>query len=168
MQQVVDLKKLNRFILMLSLIKVPMLGLCRPRVLELNENQARVLLPFEFLTKNHVGSMYFGVLAMGSELSVALRLLDRIQREKVPVSFIFKDYSCEFLKRAEEPVIFATDEVKAIDSLIDQALSSPDRFNGTFQGYALGQKSGEKLMAYKVTISMKRFDRKEKSRHRSL
>lgn len=161
MQQTVDVKKLGRFIRMLSLVKVPMLGLCRPKVISLDSKTAQVQLPYEFLTKNHLGSMYFGVLAMGAELSIALRLLDRMQREKVPVSFIFKDFSCEFLKRAEDDVIFTTDQVVSVDALIDQAIASPDRQNATFDGYAVARKSGEKLMTYKLTISMKRFERKK-------
>jgi Domain of unknown function (DUF4442) len=156
-----EIKKLNRFIQGLSLLKVPLLGICRPRILELTEDVARVKLPYEFLTKNHLGSMYFGALGMGSELSIALRLLDRMRREKVPVSFIFKDFSCEFLKRAETDVHFITEQVRAIDKLIDLSAGSPDRHNGTFDGYAVSATTGEKLMTYKLTISMKRFERKK-------
>jgi hypothetical protein len=157
--QTSEIKKLSRFIRTLSLVKVPLLGICRPKVLELSENVAIVKLPYEFLTKNHLGSMYFGALAMGSELSIALRLLDRMRREKVPVSFIFKDFSCEFLKRAEADVHFVTEQVKAVDQLIDLAMSTSERQNGTFEGYAISEKTGEKLMTYKLTISMKRFER---------
>lgn len=157
----VELKKLNRFIRSLSLVKVPLLGICSPKVLEMNEKRARIKLPFRFLTKNHLGSMYFGALAMGAELSIALRLLHRMQRDKVPVSFIFKDFSCEFLKRAESDVHFVTEQVDAIDALIDLAASTNDRQNGTFEGYAVSEKTGEKLMTYKLTISMKRFERKK-------
>ena len=156
-----EIKKLNRFIRTLSLVKVPLLGICRPQVLELTDKIARVKLPYEFLTKNHLGSMYFGALAMGSELSIALRLLDRMRREKVPVSFIFKDFQCEFLKRAETDVHFVTEQVKAVDALIDQAAGSSDRHNGTFEGYAVSATTGEKLMTYKLTISMKRIERKK-------
>lgn len=155
-----EVKKLNRFIRTLSLIKVPLLGICRPRVLEMTPEVARVKLTYEFLTKNHVGSMYFGALAMGAELSIALRLLHRMQKEKVPVSFIFKDFQCEFLKRAESDVQFVTEQVKAIDELIDRAAASSDRQNGTFEGYAISETTKEKLMSYRMTISMKRFERK--------
>lgn len=160
-QNTPNIKKLGRFIRTLSLFKVPLLGICSPKVIELSEEKAVVELPHKFLTKNHVGSMYFGALAMGSELSIALRLLDRMQREKVPVSFIFKDFSCEFLKRAETDVQFVTEQVKSIDELIDRANSNPDRQNGTFEGYAISAKTKEKLMTYKITISMKRFERKK-------
>lgn len=160
LNRVKEIKKLNRFIRTLSLFKVPLLGICRPQVLELSNEVARVRLPYEFLTKNHLGSMYFGALAMGSELSIALQLLERMRSEKVPVSFIFKDYQCEFLKRAESNVQFVTEQVRAINTLIDQAMQSSDRQNGTFEGYALAEKTNEKLMSYKLTISIKRFEKK--------
>jgi len=154
------LPRLNRFIRTLSLFKVPLLGLCRPKVLELSDSMAKVQLPHEFLTKNHLGSMYFGALAMGAELSIALRLLERMRSEKIPVSFIFKDFSCEFHKRAEEDVHFCTEEIKALDDLIDRALSSEDRQNGTFKGYAVGASDpSTRLMSYQITISLKKFSR---------
>jgi hypothetical protein len=153
-----EVQKLGRFIRTLSLFKVPLLGILRPKVLTLTTQEARVQLPHEFLTKNHVGSMYFGALAMGSELSIALRILDRMQREKAPVSFIFKDFTCEFVKRAEDDVQFITDEVEKIDSLIDQAIQSDERQNGTFKGYAVSSRTQEKLMNYQLTISLKRIE----------
>lgn len=155
-----ELGKLGRFIRTLSLLKVPLLGILRPRVLALTSQEARVQLPHEFLTKNHVGSMYFGALAMGAELSIALRILDRMQREKAPITFIFKDFSCEFEKRAENHVQFVTFEVEKIDSLIDQTLQSAERQNGTFKGFAVSAKTQERLMSYQLTISLKRIEKK--------
>jgi hypothetical protein len=155
-----SIKKLNRFIRTLSLFKVPLLGICGPKVIKLTHTEAQVQLPFKFLTKNHLGSMYFGALAMGAELSIALTLLDRMRREKIPVSFIFKDFACEFHKRAESNVNFVTNQVHGINQLIDQTLKSPERQNGTFEGSALSEKTGEKLMSYRLTISLKRYERK--------
>lgn len=156
-----DAKKLTRFIRTLSLFKVPLLGVCRPRVVEMSASRACVELPLGFMTKNHLGSMYFGALAMGAELSVALRLLQRMKDEKLAIAFIFKDFQCDFLKRAETSVQFVTDQVVAVDNLIDTVLASSDRHNGQFEGYAISATSGEKLMTYRITISMKRFSREK-------
>lgn len=160
MQQSAYAKKLGRFIRTLSLFKVPLLGLCRPQVIECSETRAIVELPHEFLTKNHLGSMYFGALAMGAELSIALKLLARMRDEKLPISFIFKDFKCEFHKRAEENVRFITQEAHLVSALIDRALSSGQRENGTFQGKAYGVKNpDEPLMSYSLTISVKRREK---------
>lgn len=160
MQQSAYAKKLGRFIRTLSLFKVPLLGLCRPQVIECSETRAVVQLPHEFLTKNHLGSMYFGALAMGSELSIALKLLARMRDEKLPVSFIFKDFKCEFHKRAEEDVQFITQEARLVSELIDRAMQTGERENGTFHGYAIGVSNPEeKLMSYSLTISVKRLNK---------
>jgi hypothetical protein len=152
-----EIRKLQRFIRLLSLFRVPLLGLLRPRIVELTNRRAEVQLPYEFLTKNHVGSMYFGALAMGAELSIALRLLDRMHREKAPIQFIFKDFSADFLKRAESAVSFVTEEVGEIDQLIETCLQSSKRENGSFRGFAQNS-GGEKLMNYQLTISIKKTE----------
>lgn len=160
MQQTCYAKKLGRFIRTISLFKVPLLGICRPQVIELSEKRAVVQLPHEFLTKNHLGSMYFGALAMGAELSIALKLLARMRDEKLPVSFIFKDFSCEFLKRAEEDVQFITNDVNKINQLIDEALQTGERVNGSFEGLAVGLHNPEEpLMRYKLTVSIKKYQK---------
>lgn len=160
MQQTPYAKKLGRFIRTLSLFKVPLLGICRPQVLEMSDKRAVVQLPLEFLTKNHLGSMYFGALAMGAELSIALRLLARMKDEKIPVSFIFKDFRCEFHKRAEENAMFITEQIADIDKMIDEALQSGERHNGTFEGYAVAESNEkERIMSYALTISVKKLSK---------
>ncbi len=157
MQHSSRIKKLERFIRILSLLKVPLLGLSGPRVVDLTSTKAVVQLPLKFLTKNHLGSMYFGALTMGAELSIAVKLLARMREERLPINFIFKDFSCEFHKRAEEDVQFITESVAEIDKLIEEALRTGDRVNGTFEGYAIGVSHPEnRLMSYRVTISIKK------------
>ena len=130
----------------------------RPKVIELSSQTSRVRLPFSFIAKNHVGSMYFGALAMGAELSVALKVVDSMQNDKVPVSFIFKDFNCQFLKRAVSDTDFYCNEVAQIEALIQKALSTNQRVDQQFNGYAMPSKSTSKedqLMTYQLTISIK-------------
>lgn len=140
-----------------SLVKVPLLGMIRPRVVELSDSKSTVRLPLNFLTKNHLGSMYFGALAMGAELSVALKVVEMNRVGPRKVSFIFKDFQCEFHQRAETDVVFSCAEVSAISALVEKTLASGERQNGKFQGKAYSAKSpeSEPLMSYSLTISMK-------------
>lgn len=158
MQQSPRARKLSRSIRTLSLFKVPLLGICRPKVMELSESRGIIQLPFEFLTKNHVGSMYFGALAMGAELSIALPLLARMFEDRAPITFIFKDFQAEFLKRAEDTVHFISEDVAQVNAVVDRALQSGERENGTFRGYAVAASNPvEKLVEYRLTISVKRL-----------
>ena len=110
--------KLTALIQAFSLIKVPLLGLIRPKIIELTAERARVRIRHNFLTKNHVGSMYFGALAMGAELSIAVRVVEAMQIHKRKVTFIFKDFKCDFLKRAESDVDFQCLQITELDQFI--------------------------------------------------
>ncbi|MGE0763129.1 MAG: DUF4442 domain-containing protein [Bdellovibrionales bacterium] len=149
--------KLTALIQIFSLLKVPLLGILRPKVVHLTATQSRIRLPLSHLAKNHVGSMYFGALAIGAELSVALKVVDSMQNDKTPVNFIFKDFSCQFLQRAEGATDFCCDEVPQIQALIDKALATQERVEGKFNGYACPRGAGrdEQLMTYQLTLSIK-------------
>lgn len=100
--------------------------------------------------------MYFGALAMGAELSTAVRLLQRLKNERLPLNFIFKDAQFSFLKRGEGPVIFRIDEVKKVDELIQEALSTSDRCDRTLNGYAYVESDPKSpILSYKITLSVK-------------
>lgn len=139
-----------------SLLRVPLLSFCNPKLLSL-EPSSKVKLPLNFITKNHVRTMYFGALAMGAELSVAVPILNAMFIEKKPVSFIFKDFKCEFLKRADTDVIFEFADVAASRDFIEKAIQSGERENKTFPGVAYSAKNPENIfMKFEITISLKR------------
>ena len=149
-------KKLSWMIRLLSFLKVPLLGFCLPKVVELNSNSASVQINRWWLTSNHVGSMYFGALAMGAELSVATQLLKQMFGDRAPVTFIFKDAQFRFLSRAENHVIFRTDEVARVSELVAESLEAKDRRDKTISGYAYTiNDPSKKIMEYEITLSVK-------------
>lgn len=160
-----SLFKLTALIQSFSLLRVPLLGILRPKVVTLNAQEARVRIPFSFLARNHVGSMYFGALAIGAELAVALRVVEAMLVHKTPVTFIFKDFKCEFLKRAEGPTDFCCLEVTEIDALIKKALELQERVEGTFSGFACSKNdnshSAQPYMTFQITLSVKAHSRKK-------
>lgn len=101
--------------------------------------------------------MYFGALAMGAELSVALMAVDQIQKSKKKIDFIFKDFNAEFLKRADGHVLFICDEALGVGELIRQSLTSDERIEKTFKGRAVIEgKPDVDIMKYSLTLSVKR------------
>lgn len=157
-------RALNRFVKFLSLLKIPLLGISQPKVIGLTKEKAIVFLPLNWVTKNHLGSMYFGALAMGAELSIALQVLQRIQQDKAPVSFVFKSFNANFLRRADSDVHFCCEEIAEINLLIDKALLSEERVEGRFHGTAMSAKLEEKsnaaedmkFMEYELVFSLKK------------
>ncbi len=111
-------------------------------------------------TRNHLKVMYFGALAMGAELSIALKAITSIQESGQRIDFIFKDFQCEFLKRADGHVHFVCDEADKVEALIGKAADSSERLSQTFNGYAYVPSSSEEpVMTYKLTLSVRNRSR---------
>jgi len=139
-----------------SLFKIPLLAFCTPQVLEVSETQTKVRVRLDWRTSNHLGVMYFGALAMGAELSIALKAVEKIDASRKRIDFIFKDFQADFLKRADSHVLFCCDEADQVAKLIEEALQTEDRLEKTFSGYAVTEKKPDQaVMKYKLTLSVK-------------
>lgn len=148
--------KLTALINLYSLFKIPLLGFVSPRIIELSKNKSVVRIRLGRRTQNHLKVMYFGALAMGAELSIALKAIEAIQQSKKKIDFIFQDFSAEFLKRADGHVHFVCEQVPEIGKLIADACNNPERKSQTFEGYAfVPKRSLEPVMKYKLTLSVK-------------
>jgi hypothetical protein len=149
--------KLTALINAYSALQIPLLGFITPKVVELTDNQSTVRVRLDRRTRNHLGVMYFGALAMGAELSIALKAIQTISQTGKRIDFIFKDFSAEFIKRADGHVHFVCPEVDKVKKLIEQASDSDERLNKTFNGYAfVPGKSEEPVMKYTLTLSVRR------------
>ena len=139
-----------------SAFKIPLLAFITPQVMELGERRAVVRVRLGLRTRNHLGVMYFGALAMGAELSIALKCLQAISASGKKIDFIFKDFEAQFLKRVDGHAHFVCDQGDQISALIGKAAISADRQEKTFSGYAfVPSKSEEPVMNYKLTLSVK-------------
>src|SRR5690349_16764349 len=94
------------FLRLFAIPRIPMLAWCWPKVIELNESRCIVQIPLNFRTKNHLGSMYFAVLAAGADCAGGLSAMMKIRKSGQKVSLIFADFKAEFLKRAHGDVQF--------------------------------------------------------------
>jgi acyl-coenzyme A thioesterase PaaI-like protein len=111
----------------LGVTKIPLLYFARPSVMELTDEKIVVKIPLRRRTKNHLGSMYFGALAVGADVSAGLIAWRRIDESGVPISLVFKDISGEFLRRPEADVHFTCTEGGEIDKLVQNAATSGER-----------------------------------------
>lgn len=152
----IDNLKISALINAYCAINIPLLAFVTPRVVELSDNTAVVRIRLDRRSRNHLGVMYFGALAMGSELSIALKALTSIHRSGKKIDSIFKDFQAEFLKRADGHVHFVCPEADKVDALIRRAETTRERLNETFSGFAFVPKSGdESVMRYKLTLSVR-------------
>ena len=117
------------FVRLFGLTKIPLLAYCKPSVIELNEDRSIVMIPLSRRTKNHLNSMYFGVLAVGADIGGGLIAMDIIRRSGKNNSLVFKDFKADFLKRPTGDVHFVCEDGPAIKDLVERCLETKEREN---------------------------------------
>lgn len=108
-------------------LKIPLLGSVRPSVVLLDDDRCVIRVPLRRWTRNHLGSMYFGALAIGADCAGGIMAVELIRRKKAKVSLVFKSFTAEFLKRPEADVYFLCEEGARIRDLVDRVLVSDQR-----------------------------------------
>ena len=127
------LRQANWMLRKFGWFKVPLIGYCRPRITRLDEQGVEVIIPLSRRTRNHLGSMYFGALAVGADVAGAFLALHLAQRQGEKISLAFKGVSGEFLKRPERDVCFICDDGPAIVRMLQETIQSGQRVNQPVQ-----------------------------------
>ena len=141
-----------------GLLKVPVIFFIGPSVVELSNQRCVVKVPLNRRTKNHLNSMYFGVLAAGADTAGGLIAMRTIQEEGNSVNLIFKDFQAHFLKRAEGDVLFTCEDGEAVRKLVHQAMESGVRENLSVRVIATvpSKLGSEPVAEFTLTLSLKR------------
>ena len=121
--------KATWFIRGFGLSKVPLIFYCRPSVVELSDETTIIKIPFKRRNRNHLKSMYFGVLAVGADVAGGVLAMDLIRKSGREISLIFKDFKADFLKRPEGDTHFTCKDGNAVKKLIDEAVKTGERVN---------------------------------------
>ena len=114
-----------------GITKVPLIWYCRPKVIEHTDARLEVKIPLRHRTKNHLGSLYFGVLAVGADVTGGFLAMDPIMKSGRNIALLFKDFKADFLKRPEADVHFYCDDGLAIRELVEKAIETGERHNFT-------------------------------------
>ena len=149
-------KNTNRLIRLFGLTKVPMIWYCRPKVIEHTDEKIEIKIPLKRRTKNHLGSMYFGVLAVGADITGGFLAMDPIQESGRKIALIFKDFKADFLKRPEGDVHFICNDGLAIKELVGIVANSTERHNYKLNIEAVVPSiSSEVVAKFELTLSLK-------------
>ena len=101
--------------------------------------------------------MYFGVLAVGADVTGGFLAMNYIQASKSKINLIFKDFHADFLKRAEDDVHFVCEDGIAIQNLVRDAEETGERQNLSVQIVATVPKiSDEPVAKFILTLSIKK------------
>ncbi len=145
------------YIRTLAAQRIPMLFLAGPSVRELDRERATIRIPLNWLTRNHLGSMYIGALVCGADLAAGLLAQQHIRRAPRPVSLVFQDLRAEFLRRPDGDCFFTCAEGAVAEALVAQALDSAERVSAPLSVVArVPSRSGEEPVArFTLTLSLK-------------
>jgi acyl-coenzyme A thioesterase PaaI-like protein len=147
-----SLRKMRWLLFLLGLFKIPMIGFVRPRLLAIDDEHVVLRIRLSQRTKNHLGSMYFGALAVGADLAGAIHSMYFTGGKGMSMSF--KSLHAEFLKRAEGTVYFESNDGKIIRSMIEESRQNGERVNRMFNVKAKNE-NGEEVAIFRMEISIK-------------
>ena len=144
-------------ILLFGLLRIPLIFFCRPTVISISDTRLEVKIKLNRRTKNHLNSMYFGVLSVGADVTGGFLAMKLIRKSKAKISLIFKDFHADFLKRAEGDVHFICKEGLAIKNLVelcektDERQSLPINITATVPSI-----SNDPIAEFILTLSLKK------------
>jgi acyl-coenzyme A thioesterase PaaI-like protein len=148
----------NLLLRLLGRFLIPSLGFVRARIDEINDARISVRIPLRRRTKNHLGSMYFAVLAAGADTAAGFLALHHIRKVDPEVVLIFKDFKAEFLRRVDGDALFICEAGEAIAAAVAEAADSGERVNVKAPLVCLirGQESRGPAAVFELTVSLKK------------
>ena len=153
----VTIKQAQRMLFWFGVRYIPLIGFCSPKIREMSDQHLAISMPHSWRTKNHLGSIYFGALAIGADLAGAFLVFSKARERGINANFAFKDVKGEFLKRPEAEVWFRSNDGALIDAMIDESLATGQRINQTVSiTVTCPSLHGDEAMAtFALTLSVK-------------
>ncbi len=148
------------FVRLFGLIKVPLIFWVSPSVVKLDDKECIINIPLNRRTKNHLNSMYFGVLCTGADIAGGLVAMNEITNSGKKVALSFKDFKADFLKRAEGDVHFIVTQIPEIKNFVAEVIKSGERMNFPVSIKAIVPSISltEEVATFVLTLSLKLKD----------
>jgi len=150
----VSLKKMRRMLFGLGLVKIPIIGFVKPKLMMLDDHIGQVRIRLRRRTRNHLNSMYFGALAVGADVAAGLHAFYFANKMGKKVSFAFKGMDAEFLRRAESDVTFTSSEGPLVEAAMKKSAETGERVNQEIMVLATDE-DGEEVAKFKMIVSVK-------------
>lgn len=153
------LSKANLYLNWFGFFKVPFIWLARPKIIQLDSQRVEVKIPLKRRNKNHLNSMYFGVLAVGADVAGGYMALSKAQESGKRVSLAFKAVDGQFFKRPEADVHFICEDGALIDEMLNQTFTTGERVNQAVKITAIcpSLHGDEPMAEFHLTLSLKRM-----------
>lgn len=145
-----------------GLTKIPLIFLVNPSVKELSADRCNIEIPLNRLTRNHLGSMYFGTLAIGADCAGGLYAMYKAEQIKShKFTLVFKDFKANFIKRPEDDVQFICQDSQVVDQILAEAMATGERATKSIRIEARVPSQQNELVAeFELGLSLKATARK--------
>ena len=142
------------YLFFLGKFKIPMLGFSRVKLIDLNDDIAKVSIGLRRRTKNHLNSMYFGALAVGADVAGGIHAFYYAEKMNKKISFAFKSMNAQFIKRAESDCTFISNDGKKVENAVLRSIKDNVRINETTKVHVYDA-SNELVAEFEMEISVK-------------
>lgn len=145
------------FVRLFGFMKVPLIFWVAPSVVKMDDQVCIIKIPLNRRTKNHLNSMYFGVLCTGADIAGGLVAMNEITASRKKVALSFKDFKADFLKRAEGDVHFIVTQIPEIKQFVAEVIKSGERMNFPVEIKAIvpSVNPDEVVATFTLTLSLK-------------
>jgi acyl-coenzyme A thioesterase PaaI-like protein len=152
-----EIQKANLKFKLVGLFQIRMIGFVGAKLVSYDENETVVKIPLSRRTRNHLGSMYFGALATGADVTGAWIAFDYLAKTKAPVSIVFKDINANFLKRADGDVYFTCTDGPEVTQAFKDTIKDGERKNIKLKVIATvpSKYQNEPVAEFNMTLSMR-------------
>lgn len=150
----ISLSKMRWMLFLMGVFKIPLIGFVRPRLISIDKDTVRVRIKLRRRTRNHLNSMYFGVLALGADVAGGIHAFYFAELAGTKVSFAFKGMKADFIQRAESDVIFESNDGLLVRQAIEASRKSGERINQPVTVNATNA-AGELVATFELVVSVK-------------
>ena len=140
-----------------SFFKIPLIGYVRPKLVSIDAQKAVFKIKLQRKTRNHLGSMYFGSLAIGADLAGGFHAFYLSDKMNKNVSLVFKNFSADFLKRPDSDVYFVSEDGNLVQQMLEETIASKERVTKSIKidAYINYLSNPEKVAEFKLGLSLK-------------
>jgi hypothetical protein len=134
--------------------KLPSAFFSGVRLLSLDEQQCKTVVPFKWFSQNPFRSTYFACLAMAAEMSTGLLALAQLNKRKPAVSMLVVKLEADYFKKAVGKTTFQCNDGDLFKQTIEKAITTGE--GQVFRATSTGtNEQGEKVAEFFVTWSFK-------------
>lgn len=136
------------------LLNLPSAFFSGVRVVDADETQCQIKVPFKWFSKNPFKSTYFACLSMAAEMSTGVLALAHIYKRSPAVSMLVSNIEGRFLKKATGITIFTCNDGLLIKLAIEEAIKTGQGKTVTANAYGKNE-NGEMIAEFAITWSFK-------------